>query len=238
MCRPCTKACIPTDKQSVLSVCDQVVTACLTPASVTANSLPTKCFLRDGPKRQRSLTPILLTWILTAPTADGTGQTSYRPILELMVSFTLDLLRCTWLANDLQMTKIKLSSGCRHLTTVCVTLAYNTLPNLLFVLFVCYSWCFLVNYDVLCIACKCVLPPGVNPIAVDKYINKSWYHGGKISYNSMTIKLRSDVYLLLFLCLVYIEVRIKRSASVCWTTFFVFPVAYYEADWRCLCSRL
>jgi hypothetical protein len=37
--------------------------------------------------------------------------------------------------------------------------------------FVCYSWCFVVNCDVLCIACKCVLPPGANPIAVDKYIN-------------------------------------------------------------------
>jgi hypothetical protein len=37
--------------------------------------------------------------------------------------------------------------------------------------FVCYSCCFVVNCDVLCIACKCVLPPGVNPIAVDKYID-------------------------------------------------------------------
>jgi hypothetical protein len=46
-----------------------------------------------------------------------------------------------------------------------------TLPNLLFVFFVRYSWCFVVNCDVLCIACKCVLPPGANPIAVDKYID-------------------------------------------------------------------
>jgi Na+/H+-dicarboxylate symporter len=47
----------------------------------------------------------------------------------------------------------------------------NTLPNLLFVLFFCYSCCFVVNCVVLCIVCKCVLPPGVNPIAFDKYIN-------------------------------------------------------------------
>jgi hypothetical protein len=55
----------------------------------------------------------------------------------------------------------------------------NTLPSLLFVLFcllfvlffVCYSCCFVVNlmFYVL-FMCKCVLAPGVNPIAVDKYI--------------------------------------------------------------------
>jgi hypothetical protein len=37
--------------------------------------------------------------------------------------------------------------------------------------FVCYSCCFVVNCDVL-FMCKCVLPPGVNPIAVDKHINR------------------------------------------------------------------
>jgi hypothetical protein len=37
--------------------------------------------------------------------------------------------------------------------------------------FICYSCCFVVNCEVLCNMCKCVLPPGVNPIAVDKYIN-------------------------------------------------------------------
>jgi hypothetical protein len=42
-------------------------------------------------------------------------------------------------------------------------------------LFVCYSCCFVVYCDALCIACKCVLPPGVNPIAVDKYININVY---------------------------------------------------------------
>jgi hypothetical protein len=104
MCHRNTKACIQTDKPSVSSVCGQEVTACFTPAPVKANSLPTKCFSRGGPKRQRSLTPILVTWILTATTGDGTGQTSYRSILELVVSFCLDLLRCTWLANDLQLT--------------------------------------------------------------------------------------------------------------------------------------
>lgn len=90
ICRRNTKACIPTDKPSVSSVCGQEVPACFTPASVTANSLPTKCFLRGGPKRPRSLTPILVTRILTAPAGDGTGQTSYRPILGLVVSFSLD----------------------------------------------------------------------------------------------------------------------------------------------------
>jgi hypothetical protein len=48
----------------------------------------------------------------------------------------------------------------------------NTLPNLLFVLFCCYSY-FLLLIVLFCVLfmCKCVLPPGVNPIAVDKYIN-------------------------------------------------------------------
>jgi hypothetical protein len=54
------------------------------------------------------------------------------------------------------------------------------------VLFVCYSYCFVVNCDVLCIACKCVLPPGANSIAFDKYININininpikWFYNGK-----------------------------------------------------------
>jgi hypothetical protein len=48
----------------------------------------------------------------------------------------------------------------------------NTLPNLLFVFF------FVIRVVLLLIVmfyvlfmCKCVLPPGVNPTAVDKYIN-------------------------------------------------------------------
>jgi hypothetical protein len=48
----------------------------------------------------------------------------------------------------------------------------NTLPNLLFVLFFYYSCCFVVHCDVYVLfMCKYILPPGVNPTAVDKYIN-------------------------------------------------------------------
>jgi hypothetical protein len=57
----------------------------------------------------------------------------------------------------------------------------NTFPNSLFVLFFCYSCCFVVNRDVLLLfMCKCVLPPGVNPIAVDKYIKYQRMHANDI----------------------------------------------------------
>jgi hypothetical protein len=48
----------------------------------------------------------------------------------------------------------------------------NTLPNLLFVvLFVILVVLLLIVMFYVLFMCKCVLPPGVNPIAVDKYIN-------------------------------------------------------------------
>jgi hypothetical protein len=56
----------------------------------------------------------------------------------------------------------------------------NTLPDLLFVLFFC-SCCFVVNC-LLLFVCKCVLPPGVNPIAVDKYININTTDFNEISF--------------------------------------------------------
>jgi len=48
----------------------------------------------------------------------------------------------------------------------------HTLPHwLLFVLLGCYLCCSVVICVVLYIVCKCVLPPGDNPIAVNKYID-------------------------------------------------------------------
>jgi hypothetical protein len=47
----------------------------------------------------------------------------------------------------------------------------NTLPNLLVVLFVIRVVLLLIVLFCVLFAYKCVLPPGVNPIAVDKYIN-------------------------------------------------------------------
>jgi hypothetical protein len=49
----------------------------------------------------------------------------------------------------------------------------NTLPNLLFVvvLFVIRVVLLLIVMFYVLFVCKCVLPPGVNPIEVDKYIN-------------------------------------------------------------------
>jgi hypothetical protein len=48
----------------------------------------------------------------------------------------------------------------------------NTLPNLLFVLFfVIYVVLLLIVMFYVLFMCKCILPPGVNPIAVDKHIN-------------------------------------------------------------------
>jgi hypothetical protein len=48
----------------------------------------------------------------------------------------------------------------------------NTLPNLLFVFFfVIHVLLLLIVMFYVLFMCKCVLPPGANPIAVDKYIN-------------------------------------------------------------------
>jgi hypothetical protein len=57
----------------------------------------------------------------------------------------------------------------------------NTVPNLLFVLFFLVIRVVLLLIVMFCVLfmCKCVLPPGVNPIAVDKYINigiNKWKH--------------------------------------------------------------
>jgi hypothetical protein len=49
----------------------------------------------------------------------------------------------------------------------------NTLPNLLFMLFVIHVVLLLIVMFCVLFMCKCVLPPGVNPIVVDKYINIS-----------------------------------------------------------------
>jgi hypothetical protein len=56
----------------------------------------------------------------------------------------------------------------------------NTLPNLLFVFFfVIHIVLLLIVMFYVLFVCKCVLPPGVNPIAVDKYINTSIEDGGR-----------------------------------------------------------
>jgi hypothetical protein len=47
----------------------------------------------------------------------------------------------------------------------------NTLPNLLCYFFVIRAVLLLIVMLYVLFMCKCVLPPGVNPIAVDKYIN-------------------------------------------------------------------
>jgi hypothetical protein len=51
----------------------------------------------------------------------------------------------------------------------------NTLPNLLFVLCLFVIRVVLLLIVMFCVLfmCKCVLPPGANPIAVDKYIKNS-----------------------------------------------------------------
>jgi hypothetical protein len=47
----------------------------------------------------------------------------------------------------------------------------NTLPNLLFLLF-CLLFVLLIVMLYVLFMCICVLPPDVNPIAVDEYINQ------------------------------------------------------------------
>jgi hypothetical protein len=96
MCHRCTKACIPTDKQSMSSICGQEATAFFTSASVAANSLPTKCFLKGGPKRQTSLGPILLTWVWRQCDWQVTGHPPYRPIFK-----PYDFLLCGFLKKHL-----------------------------------------------------------------------------------------------------------------------------------------
>jgi hypothetical protein len=54
--------------------------------------------------------------------------------------------------------------------------------------------------------CKCVLPPGVNPIAADKYINiNNNYHHISVAQESLSVMTQNPTYVLMapYLCRTY-----------------------------------
>jgi hypothetical protein len=131
-------------------------------------------------------------------TFDGTAAEMLRatlpadPLSSLMISCSLDFLRISWLASDLQQTLTwsKPSPGYRNLTAVFAAPGY-----------------------------------------------RYWCHGGTDTSKSM-VATWSAVYRLPLVCRVYVEVRIKDSASACLSSFVMKLICTSNCllrDWLTMC---
>jgi hypothetical protein len=88
-----------------------------------------------------------------------------------------------------------------------------------------------VNCDVLCIACKCVLPPGANQIAVDKYININYYrkyacfHRDSASADTANNDMN-------FICLHYLQgAQFLISLQFIFISRQLFQALYFRSFW-------